>query len=91
MEMLSYFLGGEEWLHLLAMNAHTRTSSSLFGTLGFRPSLKDSLDGWDPIRYSGFTRWQKAMMARKSVKHVLSVMGEQRGKKRREDLSGNTR
>ena len=36
--------------------------------------LKDSWEGGNPANYPGFKRWQGAMMARKSVKHVLSVM-----------------
>ncbi|CAD6581305.1 MAG: hypothetical protein ASARMPRED_000578 [Alectoria sarmentosa] len=39
--------------------------------------LKDAKDAWDPADYPYFTRWQDAMLARHSVKHVLSVMANQ--------------
>ena len=38
--------------------------------------LKDSSKGWKSAKYPHFRNWQKAMMARKSVRHVLSVMAD---------------
>lgn len=37
--------------------------------------------GWDPAEYPEFTRWQESMMARRSVKHVLSVMANEEVKR----------
>ena len=39
--------------------------------------LKDAKDPWDPAKYPNFTRWQEAMLAKDSVKHVLSVMADE--------------
>lgn len=35
----------------------------------------DESNDWDSTAYPHFTRWQDAMLARDSVKHVLGVMG----------------
>ena len=35
--------------------------------------LKDAKDGWDDTKYPHFKRWHEAMMARDSMKHVMSV------------------
>lgn len=37
--------------------------------------LKGSSKGWESLDYPYFRPWQNAMMARKSVRRVLSVMG----------------
>ncbi len=34
-------------------------------------------DAWDPAEYPNFTRWQEAMLARDSLKHVMSVMANE--------------
>ena len=39
--------------------------------------LKDAKEPWDAAKYPNFARWQESMLARDSVKHVLSVLGEQ--------------
>lgn len=38
--------------------------------------LKEAKDPWDPAKYPNFKRWQEAMLARDSVKYVMSVLGE---------------
>lgn len=47
--------------------------------------LKDAKDPWDPTKYPNFTRWQDAMLARDSVKHVLSVVVNQEVKSNGKD------
>ena len=49
--------------------------------------LKDAKDAWDPAQYPNFTRWQNAMLARDSVKHVLSVLKDKEVKSSGKDLS----
>ncbi|CAF9918635.1 hypothetical protein IMSHALPRED_004363 [Imshaugia aleurites] len=39
--------------------------------------LGDAKDTWEPAKYPKFTRWQEAMLARDSVKHVFSVMANE--------------
>ena len=39
--------------------------------------LKDAKEPWDAAKYPNFARWQEAMLARESVKHVLGVLREQ--------------
>ena len=72
LDTLDYHLVGEEWIY-----GDTCTYADLsfvFGNSRVSHILKESSEGWDPANFPHFTRWQKAMMARKSVRHVLSVM-----------------
>ena len=39
--------------------------------------MGDAKDTWEPAKYPNFTRWQEAMLARDSVKHVFSVMANE--------------
>ena len=70
--MLDDHLSGGEWLY----GDKCTYADLFFVAWNSRVPLilKDSSEGWDPAKYPNFRRWQEAMMARKSVKHVLSVM-----------------
>ena len=37
---------------------------------------RDAKESWDVAKFPHFKRWQEAMLARESVKHVMSVMLE---------------
>ncbi len=39
--------------------------------------MGDAKDAWDPAEYPNFTRWQEAMLARDSLKHVMSVLADE--------------
>ena len=71
-DKLDYHLVGEEWIY-----GDTCTYADLsfvFWNSRVPLILKDSSEGWDLADFPHFKRWQKALMARKSVRHVLSVM-----------------
>ena len=71
-DTLDYHLDGEEWI---CGDTCTYADLSFVVWNSQVPLiLKDSSEGWDPAKFPHFRRWQEAMMARKSVKHVLSVM-----------------
>ena len=50
--------------------------------------LRDALEGWSPNIYPEFSRWHDSMLARDSVKHVMSVMGNKEVKSEGKIMAG---